>query len=71
MRRRCGQMLERDTGIRSMTIARFLVQWGRLLHEPGNASLLGEARSALGDHVLVLDEASMVPMPSMRIWRRD
>jgi conjugative relaxase-like TrwC/TraI family protein len=54
------QMLERDTGIRSMTIARFLAQWGRLLHEPGNASLLGEARSALADHVLVLDEASMV-----------
>jgi ATP-dependent exoDNAse (exonuclease V) alpha subunit len=54
------QMLERDTGIRSMTIARFLAQWGRLLHEPGNATLLDEARSALGDHVLVLDEASMV-----------
>ncbi len=54
------QMLERDTGIRSMTIARFLAQWGRLLHEPGNATLLREARSALGDHVLVLDEASMV-----------
>jgi len=54
------QMLERDTGIRSMTIARFLAQWGRLLHEPGNTTLLGEARSALGDHVLVLDEASMV-----------
>jgi len=54
------QMLERDTGIRSMTIARFLAQWGRLLHEPGNTTLLSEARSALGDHVLVLDEASMV-----------
>ena len=54
------QMLERDTGIRSMTIARFLTQWGRLLHEPGNATLLSEARSTLGDHVLVLDEASMV-----------
>jgi conjugative relaxase-like TrwC/TraI family protein len=54
------QMLERDTGIRSMTIARFLAQWGRLLHEPGNATLVGEARSALGNHVLVLDEASMV-----------
>ncbi len=54
------QMLERDTDIRSMTIARFLAQWGRLLHEPGNATLLSEARTALGDHVLVLDEASMV-----------
>ncbi|OYX62910.1 MAG: TrwC protein [Sphingomonadales bacterium 32-64-17] len=54
------QMLERDTGIRSMTIARFLAQWGRLLHEPGNATLLSEARTALGDHVLLLDEASMV-----------
>jgi len=55
-----AQMLERDTGIRSMTIARFLAQWGKLLHEPGNATLLSEARSALGDYVLVLDEASMV-----------
>ena len=54
------QMLERDTGIQSMTIARFLAQWGRLLREPGNTTLLGEARSALGDHVLLLDEASMV-----------
>jgi len=54
------QMLERDTGIRSMTIARFLAQWGRLLHEPGNAAFRSEARSALGNHVLVLDEASMV-----------
>jgi len=54
------QMLERDTGIRSMTIARFLSQWGRLLKEPGNTALVREAKSALGDHVLVLDEASMV-----------
>ncbi|MXO91075.1 MobF family relaxase [Pontixanthobacter aquaemixtae] len=54
------QMLERDTGIDSMTIARFLSQWGRLLGEPGNAALLKEAKSALGDHVIVLDEASMV-----------
>ncbi|VVT00830.1 MobF family relaxase [Erythrobacter sp. EC-HK427] len=54
------QMLARDTGIRSMTIARFLAQWGRLLQEPGNAALVNAARDALGDHVLVLDEASMV-----------
>lgn len=54
------QMLERDTGIQSMTIARFLSQWGRLLDEPGNTALLGEAKSALGNHVIVLDEASMV-----------
>ena len=55
------QMLERDTGIRSMTIARFLAQWGRLLHEPGNATLARRgSERALEDHVLVLDEASMV-----------
>jgi len=54
------QMLERDTGIHSMTIARFLSQWDRLLREPGNPGLLHEAKSALGDHVIVLDEASMV-----------
>ena len=54
------QMLERDTGSRSMTSARFLSQWGRLLKESGNTALVREAKSALGDHVLVLDEASMV-----------
>lgn len=54
------QMLERDTGIRSQTLARFLKEWGGLIEEPGNLTLRGEARDALKDHVLVLDEASMV-----------
>lgn len=54
------QMLERDTGIGSMTLARFLGQWGKLLQEPGNAALVAEARMALGNHVLIVDEASMV-----------
>jgi conjugative relaxase-like TrwC/TraI family protein len=54
------QMLERDTGIRSQTLARFLKEWARLTEEPSNAVLRAEARHALKDHVLVLDEASMV-----------
>ena len=54
------QMLERDTGIRSQTLARFLKDWARLIDEPGNATLRAEARDALKDQVLVLDEASMV-----------
>jgi conjugative relaxase-like TrwC/TraI family protein len=54
------QMLERDTGIRSMTLARLLKSWAPLLEDPGNPGLIAEARAALGDRVLVLDEASMV-----------
>lgn len=54
------QMLEQDTGIRSQTLARFLKDWGKLVDEPGDATLRAEARHALKDHVLVLDEASMV-----------
>ncbi|WP_420607440.1 MobF family relaxase [Novosphingopyxis sp.] len=54
------QMLERDTGIASTTLARFLGKYRKLLDDPGNASLLREARNELGDHVLLLDEASMV-----------
>lgn len=54
------QMLERDTGIRSMTLSRFLGRWERLLQDPGNGALAREAQGALGEHVLVLDEASMV-----------
>src|SRR3546814_1257091 len=53
-------MLERDTGIRSMTLARLLKSWAPLLEHPGNPGLMDEARAALGDRVLVLDEASMV-----------
>jgi hypothetical protein len=54
------QMLERDTGIRSQTLARFLKDWGKLIDEPGNGPSHTEAKAALRDHVLVLDEASMV-----------
>ena len=54
------QMLERDTGIRSRTLARFLKDWGKLINEPGVGANRSEANAALKGHVLVLDEASMV-----------
>lgn len=54
------QMLERDTGIHSQTLARFLTDWGKLIDEPGVGAHRTEAKAALQDHVLVLDEASMV-----------
>ena len=54
------QMLERDTGIPSKTLASFLKGWERLLQDPANTGLQAEAKAALKDHVLVLDEASMV-----------
>ncbi|WP_431471251.1 MobF family relaxase [Sphingosinithalassobacter sp. LHW66-3] len=54
------QMLEHDTGIRSQTLARFLKDWGRVIDEPGVGAHLADAKAVLKDHVLVLDEASMV-----------
>ena len=54
------QMLERDTGIRSLTLAGLLKTWAPLLEDPGNARLLDDCRKALSGCVLVLDEASMV-----------
>lgn len=54
------QMLERDTGIESHTLARFLGGWKPLLDDPSNRTLKAQAKQALGGGVLVLDEASMV-----------
>ncbi|UAB78991.1 conjugative relaxase [Erythrobacter sp. SCSIO 43205] len=54
------QMLERDTGIKSQTLARFLGGWKPLLDEPTSHTLKAEARQALAGSVLILDEASMV-----------
>jgi conjugative relaxase-like TrwC/TraI family protein len=53
------QMLERDTGIGSMTVARFLRQHRDLL-DGADPALLVEARVAMRDTVVLLDEASMV-----------
>ncbi len=54
------QMLERDTGIASMTLARFIGSHKNLLQEGADKNALTEAKAAMKDHVLVLDEASMV-----------
>lgn len=53
------QMLERDTGIPSMTVARFLRQHQGLLEGAGQARL-AEARASLRGTTVLLDEASMV-----------
>jgi ATP-dependent exoDNAse (exonuclease V) alpha subunit len=52
-------MLERDTGIPSMTVARFLRQHRDLL-EGSAPGRLAEARAAMRGTVVLLDEASMV-----------
>jgi conjugative relaxase-like TrwC/TraI family protein len=54
------RMLERETGIASMTLHRFLGQHRGLLDGAASKGELAEARSAYRDTVLVLDEASMV-----------
>mgnify|MGYP003115965124 CR=1 FL=1 len=54
------QMLERDTGIESRTLAKFLGSHKALLREKPDPKALAQAKSAMKDHVLVLDEASMV-----------
>ena len=53
------QMLERDTGIPSMTVTRFLRQHGALLVDADPGSL-AEARASMRGAVVFLDEASMV-----------
>ena len=53
------QMLERETGIPSMTVSRFLRQHRELL-EGTNPAKLAETRSAMRGSVVLLDEASMV-----------
>jgi conjugative relaxase-like TrwC/TraI family protein len=52
------QMLERDTGIQSMTVSRFLRKHGELLG--GDSARLAEARASMRGAVVLLDEASMV-----------
>jgi conjugative relaxase-like TrwC/TraI family protein len=54
------QMLERDTGIESMTLARFIGNHKNLLEDGADKKALKEAKAAMKNHVLVLDEASMV-----------
>jgi len=53
------QMLERDTGIPSMTVARFIRQHQGLL-EGADQTRLAEARASLRGTTVLLDEASMV-----------
>lgn len=53
------QMLERDTGIPSITVSRFLRQHSELL-EGANPAKLAEARTAMRGTIVLLDEASMV-----------
>lgn len=53
------QMLERDTGIPSMTVARFLKRHAALLGG-GDKAALSKAKAELRETVVLLDEASMV-----------
>ncbi|WP_225008044.1 MobF family relaxase [Novosphingobium percolationis] len=53
------QMLERDTDIPSMTVARFLRRHGDLL-DGADPVRLAEARTSMKGTVVLLDEASMV-----------
>ena len=55
------QMLERDTGIPSVTVAKFLYTHRELLEPEPRQEKLEHARSMFENSVLLLDEASMVP----------
>ena len=54
------RMLEKDTGIPSMTLHRFLGQNRKLLDSSAGKAEMATAREEFRDTVLVLDEASMV-----------
>jgi ATP-dependent exoDNAse (exonuclease V) alpha subunit len=54
------RMLERDTGIASMTLHRFLGGYRKLLDGSAGKAEIAASREEFRDTVLVLDEASMV-----------
>jgi conjugative relaxase-like TrwC/TraI family protein len=54
------QMLERDTAIRSMTVAKFLRAHERFLEPGPHGEALAEARKSLGGAAILVDEASML-----------
>ena len=54
------QMLERETGIKSMTVARFLRANAPLLGERPDPGALTEARATFGGTAILVDEASML-----------
>jgi conjugative relaxase-like TrwC/TraI family protein len=54
------RMLETDTGIPSMTVARFLGTHGKLISEKTSPQRLEMAKAMFKGSVLVVDEASMV-----------
>lgn len=54
------QMLQRETGIESMTVARFLKAHEAVLAPTPDAKVLAEARAALGGAAILVDEASML-----------
>lgn len=54
------RMLERETGIPSMTLHRFLGQHRKLIEGSAGKAELAQARESYRNTVLVLDEASMV-----------
>lgn len=54
------QMLERETGIRSMTVARFLRANAPLLGDRPDTGALTEARVTFGGTAILVDEASML-----------
>jgi conjugative relaxase-like TrwC/TraI family protein len=54
------QMLQRETGIESMTVARFLKAHDAVLAPGPDPKAVAEARVALGDAAILVDEASML-----------
>lgn len=54
------QMLQRETGIASMTVARFLKRHEPLLNDRPDPAALSDARAALGGSAILVDEASML-----------
>lgn len=54
------QMLQRETGIPSMTIARFLKTHAKLLDDAPDRAALAQARRELGGAAILVDEASML-----------
>ena len=54
------QMLKRDLNIEAMTVYRFLKEFAPVMEEGVSSKIINEAKADLADHVILVDEASML-----------
>ena len=55
------QMLKRDLNIEAKTVYRFLKEYAPVAEQGASAKIINKAKAELKNHVILVDEASMLP----------